>query len=555
MSIELTINGRRVAVAPGATILEAARRLGVDIPTICHRDGLPPWTSCSLCVVRVQGRRKLLPACSARAEAGMAVTTDSPEIRAARRTALELLLSDHRGDCVAPCALACPAGLDIPGFIAEVRAGRTREAAALIRKRIPLPGVLGRVCARYCERVCRRGESDEAIAVCALKRYAADADRQAAEPFRPQCASPSGRSVGIIGAGPAGLSAAYYLLEAGHACTVYEADAAAGGMLRRIPSFRLPRAVVNAEVDVILRMGCDLRLRTAVGRDVPMDVLRREHDAVFVAAGASDRPAPGIPGANLCVPADADLLRTLGLDASARGAAVDRQTMATSAEGVFAGGDVVSGPGSVVRAVAAGRRAAVSIGQYLSGAEVTGEPAAFHVRMGGLSEADRAQILGSVVPRARVPERREPAGPSAQGLSEVVQGLSDAEARQEAARCLQCDCLARDDCRLRRYAQEYGADAGRFRTLPRPVVREESAGGVVFEPAKCIMCGLCVRIAEAHGEPLGIGFRRRGHDTHVDVPFGATLSDGLAATIRACADACPTGAIKIRACTPEQGPA
>ncbi len=659
MSIDVTIDGRQVSVEPGSTILDAARALGIEIPTMCHVDGLEPWTSCFLCVVRVAGRRNLLPACSARVEAGMDITTDSEEIRAARRTALELLLSDHRGDCIAPCSLACPAGLDVPGFISLMLAGRMRESIALIKERIPFPGVLGRVCPRYCERVCRRSESEEAIAICALKRYVADADLACEDPYVPAIAAGTGKNVGVVGAGPAGLSAAFYLMKAGHACTVYDEREDPGGMMRYgVPSFRLPRDVICGEVEVLRGMGCAFQMGTRIGDAEALDALRRKHDAVLLAMGAGRAPTVDVQGVAFCTSAldflgmaperqpeivgdsvvvigggneavacartaaalgarvsiiwegerrrmscfgelldkaeaedvtvhtstcverieqvDAELRLTCAgeagevtlecslaiaaperevdfaaLDAwdlrvSSRGIDADRQTLSTSVTGVFAAGDVISGPGSIVRAVAAGRLASISISQFLHGETPTGEPRPFNVRMGRLSEEDRAQLLQEIDHSPRILQTESRPGYAHGAFAETVRGYTDAQAMDEGARCLQCDCLARDNCRLRDYAAEYDADPNRFRSKPRPFLRDTSAGVVVFEPSKCILCGRCVRIAEAHGEKLGIGFRQRGFGTHLAVPFEGKLSKGLEKTLRLCAEACPTGALGLR---------
>ena len=287
MPLKLTIDGREVEVEKGATVLDAARRLGIHVPTLCYLEGVRAAGSCSLCVVQIEGLTNLVPSCVAPAEDGMVVTTDSDDIRAARRMALELLLSDHRGDCEAPCTLACPAGLDIPGFLRHIAAHRHREAIALVKETIPLAGALGRVCPRYCERVCRRREVDEAVAICALKRFAADTDYAAGQTYIPHVAPPTDRRVAIVGAGPAGLSAAYYLLAAGHDCVILDACPEPGGMFRYgIPEFRLPKGLLAREIDVIREMGAELRMNTRLGVDVDLEELRRDYNAVLLAMGA-----------------------------------------------------------------------------------------------------------------------------------------------------------------------------------------------------------------------------------------------------------------------------
>jgi ferredoxin len=160
--ITLTIDGREVEVHDGCTILDAAKALDISIPTLCHRERHPPLTSCMVCLVKVRGVDRLLPACSTRAHDGMHVESESDEVREARRTALELLLGDHLGDCVAPCQTACPAHLEIPRIIRGIEAGCPNAADVPCRD-----------CAAPCERVCRRGAKDQPVSIRQLLLYAA----------------------------------------------------------------------------------------------------------------------------------------------------------------------------------------------------------------------------------------------------------------------------------------------------------------------------------------------------------------------------------------------
>jgi len=532
MSVRLTIDGRQVEVEDGATILDAARELGIEIPTLCHRAGVEPSASCFLCVVRIEGRDGLVPSCRAPALAGTVVTTDSAEIRAARRTALELLLSDHTGDCVAPCTLACPAGLDIPAMIRHLRDGETAEALRLIRRRIPLPGVLGRICPRYCERVCRRGQLDEPIAICGLARFAADVELAQREPDVPPCARPTGKKVAVVGSGPAGLTAAFFLRRSGHGCVVFDSNPEPGGSLRyAIPRSRLPLAPLEREIEIIRRMGAEFRMNAALGDPTGLERLRREYGAVFLAAAET-----------------VEIARLSGLETSARGIRVDRNTPATNLDGVFAGGEAVRlpaqaggqvrlraarGPAAPVRAVAEGRLAAECIGRYLAGGEVAGERKAVSVLMGRLDDAEKEALFRNV--------RRAPRAEGTQA------GLTAEAAAREAGRCLQCDCLAKDSCRLRRYATEYGAKPAAFRGESRRFERDDSHSMVVYESGKCILCGLCVRIAEKAGARPGLAFVGRGFPVRVAVPFGGTLAEAMPdEVLLECAAACPTGALARR---------
>ncbi|MFW6180727.1 MAG: 2Fe-2S iron-sulfur cluster-binding protein, partial [Spirochaetota bacterium] len=218
-SVTLTLNGRRISVPSGATILDAARSLGIWIPTLCHDDRLRPTGSCRVCLVRVEGARSLLPSCSTPASEGMVVDTGGPEVSEARRMALALLLSDHFGDCVSPCNLECPANIDIQGYIALVAAGKYRQAVALIKEKNPMPLAIGRVCPRPCESVCRRSRVEQPVAINHLKRFAADRDLASGDPWVPEKKPPREERVAVIGSGPASLSAAYYLAVKGYRVT------------------------------------------------------------------------------------------------------------------------------------------------------------------------------------------------------------------------------------------------------------------------------------------------------------------------------------------------
>jgi formate dehydrogenase major subunit len=313
-SLNLTINGRAVQVAPGTTILSAARSLGFSIPTLCHVEGFAPSASCFLCAVKIDGRPGFSPSCAMPVADGMVVVTDSEEVRAARKTALELLISDHAGDCIGPCRTGCPARLDIPNFIANISAGDLPKAAEIVHQDLTLPASLGRVCPRLCEQRCRQCEVEEALSIRNLHRFAADqqlgahksnssqtAPRNGEQPVLPP---PTGKKTAIVGAGPAGLAAADHLLRRGHAVVLFDAHPKPGGMLRYgIPAFRLPRQVLDAEIQAIRDLGAEFRLGRKLGRDFMLADLRRDFDAVFLAVGAQGARGLGCPGEELALSA------------------------------------------------------------------------------------------------------------------------------------------------------------------------------------------------------------------------------------------------------------
>ncbi len=294
-----TINGSPVVVREGDTILTAAKRAGIGLPAMCADPRIKPTGQCDICVVEIRGRGGFVKACAEPAKAGIEVTTESQSLAAYRKARLNAYLSDHNAYCQPPCQAACPAGIDIAGYIDLITQRKYVEATALIKEMLPLPGILGRVCPRPCEDPCRRKQIDgEAVAICALKRFAADKAVEAGAPTQPEPSPATGKRVAVIGAGPAGLSAAYYLALKGHAVTILEAEKEPGGTLRfGIPSYRLPNHVLEQEINDILALGVELKCNLALGHDYQIDDLKTEgFDAVFLSFGAMVGKTAGIPG-------------------------------------------------------------------------------------------------------------------------------------------------------------------------------------------------------------------------------------------------------------------
>ncbi len=517
--ISLTIDGKSIDVSEDTTILDAAKALGIHIPTLCYSKEIKPLTSCMICVVKVEGRGNLLPACATKVEEGMVVMNNHPKVRKARRTALELLLSDHVGDCMGPCQIACPAGMNIPLMIRHIESGRYDKAIEVIKRDIALPAVTGHICPAPCEKGCRRGQIDEPVAIRLLKRFAAELDLFEPTPYRPAVSRDTGKKVAIVGSGPAGLAAAYYLQLAGITCTVFDNRDEPGGMLRYgVSEQDLPRSVLDAEIEQIRSLGVVFKQQIRVGTDLPLEELLKTFDAVFLGMG-NVQP---------------ENIEILGFDPAHVPLVVDKNTYQTEIPGVFAGGDMRRSLKLSVRSLEDGKRAAMSIDKFLRGETLKDSKRQFNSRMGKLEPEELAQLAG-------------PAGTAQRAQTfESDNGPPKEQAQQEASRCLHCDCRKLDSCKLRIYAQKYEAKATHYRGKRRPFVLMNEHPDIIYEQGKCINCGICVRLTEQQQEKLGLTFIGRGFDVKVAVPFNQSTQTGLTKTAHDVVKACPTGALAFK---------
>lgn len=522
----ITINGRRVEVGEGCTILDAAGMAGIKIPALCRHVDMPALTSCMVCQVKLLPSGKLSPACATKAEDGMVVDADSEEVRHARRVAMEMLLADHTGDCEGPCQVACAAHMDIPLMTRQIVAGRLDEAAQTVCRDIPLAAILGRICPAPCEGACRRKEHDEAVSICLLKRYVADWNLARPKPYLPAAAVPTGKRVAIIGAGPAGLSAACFLTLDGYSCELFDENELPGGKLRyAVPRDILPLDVVEAECSLILRLGVAFHGRKKLGADMSLESLAGSFDAVLLAIGETS----------------AQGAESLGLKSSQHGIKAARHSCMTDMPNVFAAGACAWHYRIAVQSLADGRRAAQAIGRHFKGLEHEQTPRIFSVHMGKLQEGEMELFLADASRQGRI----EPAKPLA--------GLTDSQAVDEARRCLHCDCRRADDCKLRVHAHSCHAGRGHFKLNRRPFQKQTARlteNGceltVIFESGKCISCGVCVAIAERAGQRDGLTFLGRGFDVRVSPPPGRTLAQALQGVARYSVEGCPTGALTFK---------
>lgn len=294
--IKIIINGKECTGTAGQTILQIAAQNGIEIPNLCENGQLKHYAGCGLCVVEAEGCPKLLRACSTIPKDGQVIMTDSPRAAQSRKITMELLMSDHVGDCKGPCMLNCPAGTECQAYVKQIALGNDREAVRIIKEKIPMPSSIGRVCPHPCETACRRKYVEQPISIAYLKYFAADRVR-AAGGYQPEVKPATGKKVGVIGGGPGGLAAAYYLACKGHDVTVVDAMPKMGGMLRYgIPDYRLPQYVLDRDIEHILSAGIEVHTNVSVGTDVEISRIQQQYDAVYISIGAHADKKLGIEG-------------------------------------------------------------------------------------------------------------------------------------------------------------------------------------------------------------------------------------------------------------------
>jgi len=273
-SFTFTLDGKTVRAYEGQTILSVAIDHGIDdIPNLCNDEKLEPTSACRMCLVHIEGVERPLPSCNTPAAPGMVVTSKSDELFHIRRTNLEMMLCDHNAYCQPPCQVDCPTHIDIPGYLELIAEGSMKEAARLVKEVLPFPFILGLTCPAPCQKACRRALVEEEIAICRMHGHAAETCLlDPPVPFVKD--PPTGKKVAIVGAGPAGLTCAYYLALKGHYCKVFDMQPQPGGMLRYgIPESRLQKDMMDREIDHVWQLGVDLHSNVKLGKDFTIDDL------------------------------------------------------------------------------------------------------------------------------------------------------------------------------------------------------------------------------------------------------------------------------------------
>ncbi len=513
--INIEVDGRAMSAEAGSTVIDACRAAGVDVPSLCHLKDSAPFTSCMMCIVQDADTGRTYPSCSAIVQDGMRLRTHSDEIESERRGAMELLLSEHVGNCEGPCRNGCPAHLDIPQLMTLTEHGSFETASVLMENRLVLPSSIERICPGMCEHTCRRRFHDAPVGIRKVAIHAADYRIEHDLPL-PVVGADTGKRVAVIGAGPAGLSAAWHLRRAGHAVSLLDSHEQLGGMLRyAVPTSKLPRHILDADCARIERMDIDFRMGVSVGEDVTLAALLSDFDVIVIAIG---KTGPEVPA-------------TYGVESAFNGFRIQAGTFQTSDPRMFAIGDAVRARRLAANSVADGEAVAHAIDGFFK-SQSSSLPRRFDSKVAFPDANDMATMMHGASPAGAT----QPTDESGR--------LSIDEARQESTRCMHCECLAADTCTLRVYADELKASQDVYRHRERAGIEKiRQHASVIFEPGKCIKCGICVRISERAREPLGLTFVERGFDVRIGTPLNRTLREGLTRAAKDCVDACPTAAL------------
>ncbi len=518
--IRLKINNQSLEIAEGATVLQAAEKLGIEIPTMCYREGFHSHPGCMVCVVKDAKTGLLKPSCALAAEEGMNIITDDEEVFSARQESLELLLSEHVGDCEAPCRVACPAFMDIPLMNRLLANGQFAQALEIVKQEIAIPIVLGYICPAPCEKACRRNQVDEPVNICKLKKMAAQTNASSSIPFLPEKLPDNGKKIAVVGSGPAGLSAAYHALIYGYSVDVFDKNPKPGGTLRYdIPEEKLPKTALDTEISLIEKLGANFIVNSLVDPDFLQQKLIPAYDAVILASG-------NFEGSNL---------NQFGFELNTYGLVADRNTLEVNQAGIFACGNVIRSRRMAVTSVAQGKQAAASAHAWLSGQQPKRIERGFNSKFGKLFDSETSEYLKE----SHFAPREEE--------NSAFDSLTAEQTRAEAARCMHCDCRKPKTCKLRNYAEKYDANQRRFQFADRKQIEKFTEHElIVFEPGKCIHCNLCVEISSRQKDQLGFTNIGRGFHVKVSVPLNKSLKDIYNKTALECAKACPTGAISLK---------
>ncbi|MFW5803311.1 MAG: 2Fe-2S iron-sulfur cluster-binding protein [Verrucomicrobiota bacterium] len=501
----LTINGRSVSVPSESFLLQAIAQAGFEVPTLCSSGERKPLSSCYLCAVQIEGRSALQPACSVRAQDGMVVTTDSPTVLQHRRSILQMLFSEHAGDCEAPCTLASPVRLDIPRLLRHMQAGNPNAAAHILMAALPFPEIAARSFMRSSEKACRRNSCDSAVDISAVVAHLAQGGAADAALAPTPIDAPA---AAVLGAGPAGLAATAFLRMRGYRVSLYG-------------TFQ------NEDWSAL-----------TARESLPDNLLQNDISRITTLAASEFLPHSPVADFAQLQHFAANYAAVLLTAEGARQMNIELESQPQPPPPLFLTPHVLTDD-LTLPALCARLLETISTAEpqiLPSNHSREPSPPTFNCSLGRLRDAREKQQLLAGVSGADQPASANTANAPSNTKTAV----------EEARRCLHCDCRKADTCRLRLAADRVA--------MPRPknaatrpaleIVRTDA--GILFQPGKCIQCGRCIEITETEGEPVGLTWIGRGFEVRVSPPPGHSWSEALQHTAEKCAKACPTAAMTIQ---------
>jgi len=516
---EIKINNTSYTADPKETILKVALRNGIHIPTMCWVKDLNPSTSCMVCMVQDMRNGKILTSCSALVEDGMDINTENKEVIDMRKSALELLLSEHYGDCEAPCQRVCPAGMEIPLMNRLISENKIAEALKVVRETIALPAILGYICPAPCEKACRRKDIDDPVSICLLKRFVAENEYSLEKRHTPSIEPDNNQKIAIIGSGPAGLAAAFYLNQKGFTCDIYDRNTLPGGKLRTDTKEEdLPRKVLDTDIENIKALGVRFyQNRTITTLDIKNE-LAEKYRFILCTTGVDN-------------PIDTNSFENTNCSEQK-----ELTIFKINNSFFFSPRQLSYKSNMAVRAVALGRMLYEWTMEFIDKQTVSLPDKKFNSVYKKISIDEQAEFLkeaGNHFPGNKI--------------NVGLQGFTIEQAMNEASRCLHCDCRKKESCVLRDLSSEYKASQRVYTvTSPKKTVKNTDHELIIFENLKCIKCGVCIQTAHEAGDKTGFAFTGRGFDVHIIVPIEKSIRELTIKTAVNCAKNCPTGAISLK---------
>ncbi len=507
--IKLKIDNKILEVDEGIRLIDAARLNGINIPSLCYRDDLPHYTSCSVCLVKNKETNKFLHSCSVHVEEGMIIDASSEEVLDLRKDAISMLLSEHRAECEAPCKVVCPVDLNIPLMNRYIQKGDIKAATELAFNEMGMPETLCFLCPKYCENACRRKMIDQTISIVNIKRFSSE-NYDIKKSISGITKTSAAKRIAIIGAGISGLIASFFLAKEGHKCIIFEKTNQAGGeILNKLDE--KSKNIFEQELNKVLSLGVEIEDNSYIDEDQLSNSLSKEFDSILISCSGFD---------------------TLQNTAAAESHILhEGDSLLFNGKPIFKIGGAAKENKQIIRDIAQAKKAALAINFFLKGGKLNPAKKQFNSVIGKIEEHEKKTWLKE----------------SPKKTQRFNQPISLEENIKEAENCMHCDCRAQNNCALRIISEEYNLSNPKIKMYGHAIEKKINfESGLIFENAKCIKCGLCVRVLRNETNFPSLGFQGRGFMSIISEPLTHKFNEILIDKVDILVDVCPTGALSKR---------